>query len=168
MDYDWTCACCGKRFQTLPLDYAFKSPDHWHGLPEEERVRRGYCSSDFCEIDGTDLFIRGCIDVPIRGGPERFSWGAWVSLSAASMARAKELFDRDPEPGEAPRFGWLCNCISIYPDTLNLRTQVRFQPGNQRPLIVLEPTDHPLAVEQREGITLDRVKEIVAALMHRD
>jgi hypothetical protein len=30
----------------------------------------------------------------------------------------------------------------------------------------LEPTDHPLAVEQRTGITLDRVREIATAVMH--
>ncbi len=28
------------------------------------------------------------------------------------------------------------------------------------PYVELEPTDHPLAIEQRNGITLDRVKEI--------
>jgi hypothetical protein len=27
----------------------------------------------------------------------------------------------------------------------------------------LEPTDHPLAIDQREGITLARVEEIIAA-----
>lgn len=29
-----------------------------------------------------------------------------------------------------------------------------------------EPTDHPLAVEQRVGITMDRVREIGEALLH--
>lgn len=166
MQYDWTCGCCGKRFDTLPLDYAFNSPDHWHGLPEAERAKRGYCTADFCEIDGEDFFIRGCVRVPIIESVEMFMWGVWVSLSAASMARAKELFDRDPDPDEPPRFGWFCNQIPIYPPTIGLKTHVHFQPGNQRPLVELEPTDHALAIEQRDGITLDRVKEIVAALMH--
>jgi hypothetical protein len=31
-----------------------------------------------------------------------------------------------------------------------------------RPYIELEPTDHPLAVEQRNGISVDRVAEIYA------
>jgi hypothetical protein len=33
-------------------------------------------------------------------------------------------------------------------------------------LIELEPTDHPLAVEQRDGITFDRVLEIYALHGH--
>lgn len=32
----------------------------------------------------------------------------------------------------------------------------------------LEPTDHPLALEQREGITLQRVQAIAARLLHPD
>ncbi|MFF0296871.1 hypothetical protein ACFYS8_16970 [Kitasatospora sp. NPDC004615] len=36
----------------------------------------------------------------------------------------------------------------------------------QRPLIELEPTDHPLTVEQRAGITRDRVREIAEAVLH--
>ena len=39
-------------------------------------------------------------------------------------------------------------------------------PLGQRPLITLEPTDHPLAVEQREGITMARVQEIAEAAFH--
>ncbi|WP_308294565.1 hypothetical protein [Streptomyces sp. RKAG290] len=38
----------------------------------------------------------------------------------------------------------------------------------RRPLIELEPTDHPLAVEQRNGITLDRVREIAEAVQHAE
>jgi hypothetical protein len=30
----------------------------------------------------------------------------------------------------------------------------------------LEPTEHPLAVEQREGVTMARVREIAEMLLH--
>lgn len=33
-----------------------------------------------------------------------------------------------------------------------------------RPLIGLDPADHPLAAEQRAGMTIERVAEIVAHL----
>jgi hypothetical protein len=38
--------------------------------------------------------------------------------------------------------------------------------GTFAPLIELEPTDHPLALEQRSGISVDRVAEIYAIMMH--
>ena len=52
------------------------------------------------------------------------------------------------------------------PSALSLKTLVRTQPVGQRPLIELEPTDHPLAVEQRTGIMLVRVQEIAERLLH--
>jgi hypothetical protein len=35
--------------------------------------------------------------------------------------------------------------------------------GNLRPRIVLEPSDYPVAIEQHQGVTLERVKEIAVA-----
>jgi hypothetical protein len=45
---------------------------------------------------------------------------------------------------------------------------VHTQPIGSRPLIELEPTDHPLAIEQRQGITLARVQEIAGLLLHQE
>jgi hypothetical protein len=68
---------------------------------------------------------------------------------------------------EPPKFGWLCNKISIYRDTLHLKTNLHLRGGNKRPSIELEPIDHPLAIEQRQGISIARVEEIVTALSSR-
>jgi hypothetical protein len=167
MQYAWTCSCCGKQFDTLPLDWAFDAPSYWNDIPEAERAARGKLSSDFCIAD-EHFFIRGCLQIPIIGSDEMLVWGVWVSQSAASFERAQELFDRNPDPDEGPRFGRLSNGIRIYhPSTLGLPSDVYFQPDNQRPLIRLHDGDHPLIVEQRNGITLARVEEIVAASMPR-
>jgi hypothetical protein len=45
-------------------------------------------------------------------------------------------------------------------------TNVHTQPIGQRPLIELQPTDHPLAVEQRQSITRARVQELAEQLLH--
>jgi hypothetical protein len=167
MQYAWTCSCCGKQFDTLPLDWAYDAPNYWHDIPEAERATRGRLSPDFCVAD-EHFFIRGCLEVPIVGFDDKLVLGVWVSQSAASFKRAQELFDRDPDPDEAPRFGWLCNAIRFYPtSTLGLASSVHFQSGNQRPLIKLHAGDHPLIAEQRDGITMARVQEIVAASMPR-
>ena len=67
---------------------------------------------------------------------------------------------------EGPWFGWLCNRIAGYSDTLLLKTQVHLRPYPARPFIELEPTEHPLAVEQREGIDLKRLQSIIEAHRH--
>ena len=63
---------------------------------------------------------------------------------------------------QAAWFDWLCNMIDGYPDTLSLKTMVRLRDQGERPLIELEPTDHPLAIEQRDGITPARAAELYA------
>ncbi len=43
---------------------------------------------------------------------------------------------------------------------------VHSQPVGVRPTVELEHTDHPLAVEQCEGITVARVQAIAEQLLH--
>ncbi|WP_240944597.1 DUF2199 domain-containing protein [Micromonospora thermarum] len=49
---------------------------------------------------------------------------------------------------------------------MNLKTEVHTDQVGARPHVVLEPTDHPLAVEQRTGIAVARVQEIAELLLH--
>lgn len=95
-----------------------------------------------------------------------FSWAVWVSLSRDNFSRAADMRDTPGREDEGPYFGWLNTALSPYsPSIINLKTHVHTRPVGQRPFIELEPTDHPLAVEQRNGITLDRVREIAEAVL---
>ena len=135
-------------------------------VPEEERERRVALSPDTCIIDDKWFFVRGCLEIPVRDHEEPFSWGVWCSLSPDNFRRYGELFDQvDREAGES-FFGWLCSAIPGYPDTQHLKTMVRVRPWPTRPYVELEPTSHPLAVEQREGITDVRAREIAERVMH--
>lgn len=54
------------------------------------------------------------------------------------------------------------------PETTNLKTLVHTREVGMIPFVELEPTDHPLAIEQTQGIALDRVKEIAGLLLHAE
>jgi hypothetical protein len=118
-------------------------------------------------IKNEHFFIRGLIRLPVLDADASYEWGVWVSLSRASFERASELWETEGREAEPPYFGWLSTELPPYqPSTLNLKTSVQTQPVGLRPLVELEPTDHPLAVEQREGITLARVQEFAELLLH--
>ncbi|MEV0097296.1 DUF2199 domain-containing protein [Streptomyces sp. NPDC050738] len=120
-----------------------------------------------CGILGEHHFVKGLIEIPVIGTDDVFSWGVWVSLGGESFSRAADLWNTDGRETEEPYFGWLTSDLAAYPTTtLNLKTHVHTRPVGERPFVELAPTDHPLAVEQRMGITLARVREIAASALH--
>jgi hypothetical protein len=154
----YQCSVCGETHEGLP-DIGTDKPDLWWDIPEEERDKRVELTDDTCVIDGEHFFIRGVIHIPVHGQAEDFGFGVWVSQKKENFYTYLENFDSD-EIG--PFFGWLCTNLACYePGTLSLKTMAHFQGGKRRPRIELEPTDHPLAIDQRDGISLERAWEIV-------
>ncbi|WP_420714867.1 DUF2199 domain-containing protein [Roseateles sp. SL47] len=66
-------------------------------------------------------------------------------------------------------FGYLCNNLPGYPDTIPLAADVQVQLGNERPKLRLHHSkadDHPLVLDQMHGITVARAQEL-AEHVHR-
>jgi len=54
-----------------------------------------------------------------------------------------------------------------YPETtISLKAELETRPLGERPLVHLEPTEHPLSREQRFGISMARVQQIVEVSLH--
>jgi hypothetical protein len=164
MNLIWTCQCCGKQYDTLPFAFALDEPDPWRALPDEERMRRGVLSTDGCVIDKKVFCVRARLEIPVIGNKDSFIWGIWVSISEADFERIGKLWNVEIREHEPPVAGALCSDIPIYPSTTDLKCSLHLRNAGRRPSIRLEPSDHPLAVEQRDGITIERVKEIAAAV----
>jgi hypothetical protein len=147
--------------------YGALAPLDYDAIPAEDRGQRCELTSDTCIVDREFFFVRGCLDIPVQGTAEPFSWGVWVSLSKTSFDQYLQYFDEPKRSHIGPFFGWLSAALPLYPSTQNLKTHVHLRDNNLRPYIELEPTDHPLAVEQRTGISIGRVAEIYAYHVHR-
>lgn len=166
-DLGFTCPRCGAHHPEPPMHHTAEAPAVWD--PAFADADGCLLSSDRCVIHRQHHFVRGLIEIPVIGREEVFSWGVWVSLSRENYSRAVDLWDTPGREGEAPYFGWLTTELPVYPSmTLDLKTNVHTRAVGQLPFVELEPTDHPLAVEQRTGITPDRVREIAAAVLHPD
>ena len=167
MAFEFQCASCGEIHHGMPAFHA-PAPLSYLLIPDEERDERAVLGSDDCIIDDEHFFVHGLLEIPVIGQDEPFVWGVWVSLSAASYQQWGEHFDELKRSHIGPFFGWLNTRLPGYPDTASLKTQVHIRDDGMRPFIELEPTDHPLAVEQREGISSKRVAELYALVMHDD
>lgn len=147
------------------MSYSTMAPDVWDEA--FANASDSMLSSDQCVIEAQQFFVKGMIEIPVISSDRVFSWGVWVSLSRDNFARALNVWETPGRESEPPYFGWLTTSLSIYlPNTLNLKTNLHTRKVGQRPFVELEPTDHPLAVEQRTGVTLDRVREIAESVLH--
>ena len=164
----WKCSRCDHWHSELPLAYGASAPALWYSIPEAEREHRVMLTSDICVIDEQHGFIVGNLELPILGTNQHFSWDVWASLSFANLQRTFQLWERPERESEPPYFGWLSTQLPGYADTVNLKTHVHTRAVGRRPYIELEPTDHPLAIEQREGITWERVQAIAETVLHSE
>lgn len=161
----YQCRRCGQWHDELPFAYHAEAPAYWRD--SDDANPRSELGDEQCVINDEHFFIRGLIRLPVLDASDEFEWGVWVSLSPENFERASELWVTEGRESEPPYFGWLSTELHLYePSTLSLETQVHTQAVGLRPLVELEPTDHPLAVEQREGITLARVQEFAERLLH--
>jgi hypothetical protein len=117
-------------------------------------------------IDRTSFFVRGCLEITVHGADKPLIWGVWVSLSELSFKAWLNVFEQEHRSRVGPFFGWLNAWLKPYPDTMDLKTRIHLRHHGLRPFIELEPTDHPLALEQRNGISVGRVAEIDSIMMH--
>lgn len=163
---DFQCSSCGVWHDELPLDYGAEAPYAVYEIPASERDARIVGNSEFVVVDNRYYFVRGIIEIPILDQEQSFSWGVWVSVSAKSFRRMIEMLDQTDDVQEPPCFGWLSTPLPYSESTLNLKATVRTERAGVRPKIELETSSHPLALEQKQGITMQRVQQIAEVLLH--
>lgn len=150
------CEACGEEHSGLPLAYRMVQPDVDPREHDFAYLRDG----ELCKI-GPANFILANLELPYED--DKFVFTSWVSLSDESFAHIDERWEADDREFDEPVFGWFASLLPTYePPTWALKTRVHQRPVGERPWIELEPTDHPLAIEQRSGISAERV----AALYH--
>jgi hypothetical protein len=128
---------------------------HWCAqLPEEERSQRVTLAGDFCELDGERFFVRGELQLPIFTSEEVLALRVWVVVPTASYVRVADALESGRAEPEAPFRGYLATELApAWPSTLDLAAMVHPRSEGRRPLVVLEPAEHPLFDDQSEGIT---------------
>lgn len=163
--FRFECATCGIVHEGIP-SFGWDFPAQYLAIPDGERAGRVILADDSCVIDDEWYFIRGCLEIPVHGYSEPLNYGVWLSLSRDSFRRYTAAFDDVNRRTGLTYFGWLCTAIPGYPDTQLLKTVVHSRAWPTRPSVQLEMTDHPLAIEQRQGINPWRVQQIVERITH--
>jgi hypothetical protein len=146
---------------------ALRSPTLRATLPPQERDERCFLTEDLCVIDDERFFVYGSLEVPVIDGPGPFMWGVWAEVGEEDFFHFQDLFGVEGREREPPIPATLGSDIPLYPPMLELDVCVVHQPAGERPLILLSESDHPLYIEQSQGITTGRIREILEWYLHR-
>lgn len=165
MTFRYTCRTCGEVHEGMPALSA-DAPLYYYSVPPDERGSRCDLTTDTCIVDDQFYFHRGSIEIAVHGHEQRFSWGVWVSISFENFKLLMKHWDDPQRSAIGPFFGWLSADLRGYPDTENLKCMAHLNAPPWRPNIQLEPTNHPLAIEQKYGITEQRLAEIYSTYLH--
>jgi hypothetical protein len=163
--FAFKCSHCGAMHEGSP-SFGYDAPWHYEQLSEAERAQ-AKLTSDTCEIhhdEGTDYFIRAVVEIPVHGVAEPFLWGVWVSLSEKRFERYIETWD-NPDEHDA-YFGWFCNRLPWYSETLGLKTMAHPRKEGVRPWLEIERNGHLLAEHLNEGISVQLAQEIAECALH--
>jgi hypothetical protein len=164
---NWRCRICGVEHTEVPLCFGIEAP--WRALvPESEFDQRVDLTPDQCVVDEQQFFSRGHILVPIHDYPEPLAFSVWSSLSERSFLHISERWEEPERASDPPYFGWLCTPIAAYLSTIHLKLSVQSRSPGLTPLFTLEPTENPLALDQHNGISVERWHELAHQLLQHD
>lgn len=164
-DQSNVCSCCGEEHPILPFSLSADSPDAYVALSDEERKTRASLSSEQCIIDQEHFYVRGCIEIPIRGTDGVFLWGVWAKVEDKVFDEITEHWDVDGRESKIGLCeGVLANSLKIYPETHNLPLTIQVMRIGVRPLFRVGDEDHSLAIEQKYGITAEHAQEYACHL----
>jgi hypothetical protein len=161
------CSTCHEVHDLSDLQIGYERPDAWYAVRPDQREQRWEMDKDLAVLDGERFFIRGVAWIPVHG-EEPWAWGVWAAVDEDHFRRYEALFDSPRDEHEPPFPGRIANQLPGYPQTLGLAVTIRPASGTRRPGFVVNDAAHPLAAEQRSGVHLERVLEMLSPFLHRD
>lgn len=173
----FACSCGERHVGLFPVNML--TPAVWDGpkdyAPDEEiQLDRTFISSNYCVWQGQNFAMRMRLPLQMRGAaPAAFMYTVWASVERPSLEAYLAAKQQNTLNNETRFQARLINRIAGHHDTSNLMGVAFQQEDGFPPLLLLagqQPytnrPDHPILVEQRQGIGLDRALELFAAYGH--
>jgi hypothetical protein len=159
------CSDCGKYHRDIPMNYGAKAPSAYAAL-DENSSKDAELTQDVCVIKESRFFIKGQIKIPVEGKEEPFSWNVWVEISKDDFESEQEHWEDENRFLKPPYEGLLDTSLHVYPNALGLKVKVQTQKLGLIPDITILESDHPLFLEQENGITMERVISFAKTILY--
>jgi len=159
------CSHCGEPASSHEVDQAFGLPDAVFALKGAERTRRAQGSSDMYMLDKKWFYIRGVVFLPIKDAERKFGIGFWAEVNRDVVVWYADHYSEDMSSSPQSK-GRLANSFAAMGRTMELLVTISWGDKGSRPTFLVEeggiPYTSQLYKEQRDGITMARVHELLA------
>jgi len=147
------CKTCGKAHPLREMELVYSLPDEIFALTEQDRAQRSKTSSDICMLDGSRMFLRGVLPLPVHGRDRPYRIGAWVEVSPEAFQQIHSLWDDPNQASHAPFAGTLANEIYNCKGSIGQEVELQLTGPTSRPDIALVDIGQALCQQQRSGIS---------------
>jgi len=161
------CGSCDAWHVGVP-NWHFGGPDAVTAMAPAERAQRAAREGDAIVVDEKFCFVLALLELPVQGMPEPYAWGVWVNIRGRDVASFVELYNDEHRPAGATFEGRLGNSIPGYPETRNLPVRLVVRPFPTRPLAEVVDDTHPLAHDQRAGVSQEALRRQITPLFARE
>jgi len=151
----------------LPLTFGNEFPDYYYSVPPDEREKRIELAESLCVVDDEHFFHRGRLTIPIKDYDQDLIFNVWTTISKDNFIKRNTLWNDPRRIEEKPYFGWLQTAVPTYSNTINIKTIAIENEVGLIPTIEIIEEEHPLAIDQKDGITLDRAMQIVDVILNQ-
>jgi len=157
-NFSFTCSCCGKVYDEMPLCFGNDYPDYYFTVPTEEREGRIELTESLCIIDSEHFFHRGRLTIPILDHQEDLVFNVWTSISKENFEIRNDLWNDPTRVNHSPYFGWLQTVVPTYENTINIKTIACEEEVGLIPRIKVIEEGHQLMIDQENGISFESAK----------
>ncbi|MET0943828.1 MAG: DUF2199 domain-containing protein [Flavobacterium sp.] len=161
----YTCACCNETFDEMPLCFGAEFPAYYFSVPLEEREQRIEYGGSWCYVDEEHFFHRGRLTIPIIDYHEDLVFNVWTTISEANFCVRMDLWEDANRINQEPYFGWMQTDVPTYGKTISLKSIAIEQELGLVPEIKMIEENHPLTIDQENGITFEKAVAIVNEIM---
>lgn len=165
------CNCCETEYNEIPLSFGSEYPDYYFSIPPDEIKKRVELEKSLCVVDKTHFFHRGRVKIPILDFQEDLYFDILTSISRENFEIRMDCWESLNRKDFGPYFGWVQNQIPTYENTINLKSVAIEQSVGTIPEIEIIEENHQLGIDQKNGITYKKAREIVQYILksqHRE
>ncbi|SHG39057.1 hypothetical protein SAMN04488109_0025 [Chryseolinea serpens] len=161
----YQCSCCGRTYDEAPLTFGSDRPDYYHSVPPDERPQRISLAESLCVVDEQHFFHCGRLTIPIIDHHQNLIFNVWTSISEDNFRKRNQLWNNPERVNEGPYFGWMQTTVPTYGNTINIKAVATENEVGLIPSIQVIEEEHPLAIDQQNGIIFEKALQIAGSIL---